>query len=605
MEDKDLNFNAEEENELSLADILKLCWDFFKANWKWYALSVVVCLVLGEVYKRRSTLIYKSQAVVLIENAEPTDMASFGSRAGGSMNALLELNGISAGNNLTNEMFVLNSHRLMQNVIDTLGLNVDYAVSSSLHKVSLYKATPFVANLGVAVPENVSFEVKILDDANYELSELSVLYDGAREFSDIEGVWAGKFNEVLATPVGDICLNKQETIANFLPKEDDEKADFEPVSVYVTRISRYAAIEKFRASVSIAEYDKKSSLVVLSCSDNNVARANDILTEIYQAYKRDVVGYKNRIAQSTADFIDRRIQLIASDLSNVEGRYERFMEENKLVNIEGDASRFLQETSMARQATLDLETQLSVAKYLTDYMKEHAKNDQTIPVLSGLGTDGSIISSQINEYNKLVLERMRQAENASVNSPIVKDLDRRMEALRPTIMAGLSSYVRAVEMHLEDAKKNERTVTKKVSNLPSKQREALDIKRQQELKNALYTFLLNKREEVALQLAINEANVRMVEYPMCTGAPISPRTNMIVLMSLVLGVLIPTAILYVLQLFDTKLKNRMEVEKLTSTPIVAELPTGWATRNRKPLPTSSPIVLLLRPSVFCAIALTL
>jgi diguanylate cyclase (GGDEF)-like protein len=132
-----------------------------------------------------------------------------------------------------------------------------------------------------------------------------------------------------------------------------------------------------------------------------------------------------------------------------------------------------------------------------------------------------------------------------------------MEALRPTIMAGLSSCVRAVEMHLEDAKKNERTVTKKVSNLPSKQREALDIKRQQELKNALYTFLLNKREEVALQLAINEANVRMVEYPMCTGAPISPRTNMIVLMSLVLGVLIPTAILYVLQLFDTKLKNRM------------------------------------------------
>jgi hypothetical protein len=193
-------------------------------------------------------------------------------------------------------------------------------------------------------------------------------------------------------------------------------------------------------------------------------------------------------------------------------------------------------------------------------------------VLSGIGADGAAITSQVNEYNKLVMERMRVAENASENSPRLKDFDRRIEALRPTITASIDSYVSSIKLQLKDARKNERSISGQISNMPAQQREALTIVRQQELKNALYTYLLNKREEVALQLAINEANVRLVENPMSSGAPISPKTNIILFISFVLGIVIPAGIIFLIDMFDTKLKYRADIEKVCTAPVVAELP---------------------------------
>ncbi len=568
MENNKKNF-VEEENDLQFTDLLKICYGHLKMHWKWFVLSVIVCFVVGYVYLQKQPRTYQSQAVMLIENMDPSGMSGMNSRARGNMGSLLELNGISVGDNLKNEMFVLTSRRLMQRVVDSLDLNVEYAIAESLHSRSLYKSTPFFVEFSDSVPQFVSFDVKVLDSLQYQLTNLTALYEGAKEPAEFSDVLVGDFSLPLVTPVGALTLVKHEENFAALEGEDGE---FNQCEVTVSRTSKTSATLAYCARLVASEFDKESSLIVLTCSDNNVSRANDIINEIFQAYKRDAVEYKNRVAQSTADFIGSRIALISKELSAVEDSYETFMESNNLVDLKMDASAYLAETNEARKQMLALETELEVSKYLTDYLIEHSANDQPIPVMGGLGQASSALASQIAEYNKLVLERARRSDNSSEDAPHVREINRRIVALSTSIKAGLDSNIKALELQLKDARRQQYRVNARVNSLPEKQRQAIDIERQKALKEALYTFLLNKREEVALQLAIEEANVRLVEEPMSTGSPVSPRSSIIMFAAFIIGLLIPAGIIFLLEQFNTKVKRRLDVEKATNVPIVGEIP---------------------------------
>ena len=560
---------VEDENELQIADLVKICYMHLKTNWGWFVASVVVCLIAGYVYLQRQPRIYQSQAVMLIENMEPSGMSGFGGRGRGNMNSLLELNGITVGDNLKNEIFVLTSRRLMGRVVDSLGLDVEYSVSESLHSRSLYRSTPFVAEFADSVPQSLSFNVKVLDAEQYELSDLKAFFKGASTPLECENAFTGLFNLPLETPVGAINLVKQEENFARLVNEDGE---VNQVEIKVSRTTPMAATLAFRGRFSASELDKESSLIVLACNDNNTVRAYDVINEVYNAYKRDAVEYKNRIAQSTAQFIDSRIALISRELRSVENSYENFMQENNLVDLRMDASAYLEETNEARKKMLELETELSVSKYLTEYLIENSSTNQPIPVLGGLGSASTALSAQINEYNKLVLELIRRSDNSSENAPRIREINRLTQALRTSIKAGLETNIKGIELQLAEARQQQKKVDAQKNRIPEKQRQAVDIERQKALKEALYTFLLNKREEVALQLAIEEANVRLVEEPMVTGAPVSPRSSMILLISFVLGVMIPAGIIFLVEMFNTTVKRRHDVEKVSSVPIVGEIP---------------------------------
>ena len=559
----------ESENELQFTDLMKICYGHLKLNWGWFVLSVIVCLIGGYIYLQRQPRIYQSQAVMLIENMDPSGMGSFGRNNRGNMNSLLELNGITVGDNLKNEIFILSSYRLMERVVDSLDLNVEYSIAESLHSRSLYRGTPFVAEFGDSVPEFVRFEVKVLNPTQYELRQLSVLFEDALEPTEFEQTLTGEFGTALETPVGPICLTKQEEIFASL---EDTDGKFTQCEINVSRSSIKSATDAFRTGMSASEYDKESSLIVLACNDNNVARANDVLNEIFLAYKRDAVEYKNRIAQSTAEFIDSRIDLISKELNDVEDSYESFMEANQLVDLEMDASAYIAETKEARKQLLALETELAVSNYLTEYLIKHSNDEQPIPVLGGLGTASTALATQIAEYNKLLMERTRRTENASDQNPRIRELNKYITGLYASIKAGLESNIKALELKLADARKQNHKVNARINKLPEKQRRAIDIERQKLLKETLYTYLLNKREEVALQLAIEEANVRLVEEPMAGTYPISPRRSIILFASFIIGLLIPAGILFLLEQFNTKAKRRHDIEKATSVPIVGEIP---------------------------------
>ena len=553
--EKDIEQKQLEETSDILPKLL-VVYRAFLANWKWFVLSVAVCLVLGWIHLQRQTRVYQRQAVMLVEDAETSSSGMTTSRRRSSgINTLLDLNGISVGDNLKNEMFILTSCRLMERVVDSLGLDVDYTTTSSLHTVPLYRTRPFEVHFAEHTKDVRQFRVLINGNGSFTLDH----FNSDAEHDNSKVVVTLRAGEKKNTPAGTLSIETNASFATF-PRGKE---------ITVTHMPRKMAAKVYAGKVSASEYEKETSLIVIICKDLDAERAEDIVNEVFEAYKQDVVDNKNRVAQHTAAFINDRIELIGQDLSEVEGQMATFKRDNQIVDFSQNAALYLTEESTARKQALELETQVAVTKYLSDFLQDKSKSTETIPVLTiGNATFGTLIA----DYNELVMQRNRLQENSSETSPAVRDLDRQIASLRSSLMGSIASHLKSLELQLARARATEAQISGRMGQVPDKEQQALDIKRQQELKSALYTYLLNKREEVALQMAINEANVRLVEEPMGGSAPISPRSSVIMLIALLIGIAIPAGIIWIIRLFDVTISGRQDVEKETTIPIAGELP---------------------------------
>lgn len=558
--EKYTNTQEQANEEVQLVPLMRLCLEEFKTHWWWFLLSALLCVSCGWYYQQKQQRIFQRQAVMLIEDADASSVGGGASTSRSSkrnaMNTLLELNGVSVGDNLKNEIFILSSKRLMLRVVEKLHLDIDYTIEAGLHTKSLYgdKELPF----------EVLFQSKCKGKA---LQTFKVTKKDANTVT-LKGLHDKKGNELpdkdvqlgqmVQTPYGQLCVVRGQQFGAWT----DE-------TITVSRMSIKNAATRFIGELTVSEYDKETSLIVLNCSDNNVERADHILACLYDTYKEDVVDNKNRVAQNTARFIDERIQIIGRELSSVENQLASFKKRNKLVDFTQSSQIVLNATNDARQQSLQLETQLNVARYLSDYLHSHSNNHDLIPALN---MQDASFNTQIGKYNDVMNQRNQMVANSSDKQAIVAELDRQLAQMRQTIASSLKSYVNSIELRLRDAQANESALTGQVSGAPDQEKKGLDIQRQQSLKEALYTYLLNKREEVALQQAINEANVRLVEGPIGGEAPIKPKSAMIMLVALIIGLAIPTAILWIKRMLDVTVHGRKDIEEATTIPVLGEVP---------------------------------
>lgn len=585
MENTSIYNNADQQDdEMQLIPLIKLCYHQFITYWGWFALSTVVCVCLGWLYQQKQSRIFQRQAVMLIEDTNGSSSSNgfrSTSRRNSGMNTLLELNGVSVGDNLKNEIFILSSKRLMQRVVDKLHLEVDYTVKENLHDITLYgKDLPFqvlfqknfkgkgVQHLTIVKKDGNTVTLKNLRDQL------------GKELPDIDA----KLGQMVNTPYGPLCIVRAPGFGKWEGEE-----------VEVNRLSPDMAAARFMGELSASEYDKETSLIVLSCNDANTERADAILATLYDTYKEDVVENKNRVACNTASFIDERIRIIGSELSSVESQLATFKKRNQLLDFSQTSQVVLTETSSARQQSLQIETQLNVARYLDEYLHSHSNNHDLIPALN-IG-DASF-NTQIATYNDQMNKRNLMVSNTSESQSVVREMDRQLAQMRQAIASSLRSYVKSLELRLQDAKANESTLSSRIAGAPDQEKQGLDIQRQQSLKEALYTYLLNKREEVALQQAINEANVRLVEGPI-GNKQVSPRSMVIMFISLIIGLLIPTIVLWVRYVLDVTVHGRKDIEDATTIPILGEVPhmkvSGNANKaNITQLESNNPVVEAFR-----------
>lgn len=542
---------------LSLRDIL----DIFVYNWKWFVLSVIFCLIVGRLYLYTKPKIYKRSAVMLVKD-DAGSGSTTSSRSRGGTDALMQLNGVMMGTSVKNEVYILQSHQIMKQVVRNLHLDVYYTHRHHFQTRNLYHTRPFTVRFDSVDIETLrpySFQVE-LNGNNAHITKYVAQHEEDEELPEVDIVV--ELGKPFKLP------NTQKPLV-LVPHEKNLE-EFEGERITVSHVTVEAAANAYGASLEAGELDKQSTLVGITYADQDIPRAEDILNAVLAAYRRSIIDDKNRIAESTAAFIDERIELISRELSKVEDDLASFKQRNRLVDVKTDANNFLQQSSQARQRSILLESQVGVVQYLLDFVRDKSRGFNLIPTLSGLTDSG--IQSQIANYNALMLERNRLIENSSADSPKIRQTDQNLEQMRATIIASTEAYLSSLNVQLRRSKQEENGLNQVISSVPAKEKQSLDISRQQTIKETLYTYLLNKREETALQLAITEANIRVIETPFGSNSPISPRTKIIMLVALLIGIIAPFAFFHIRNLLNMSVRGRKDIEDYTSIPVLGEIP---------------------------------
>lgn len=537
------------EEMFSLRDII----DIFLDNWKWFALSVIVCVGLARLYLASRSYVYQRQAVMLVKD----DSSSPGGRRSSiSTDALMQLNGVLAGTSVKNEVYILHSFQLSQEVARNLHLDVLYNFKNRLKNISLYKNRPVTVDFlqPFLAPVTFSMDIKSAQECFIHDVKMGIPLKKSSYTGTV------RLGQMLQTPFGDLVVTPMEgNLKEFIGK-----------TITVTRISIDDAAIMIMNKCSSGELDKESTLVRITCNDTSIERADDILSGLLDAYKQSIIDDKNQMAQSTASFIDSRIQLIHQELSDVEGQMADFKQNSGLMDIKANSEAFLAQSTSARQRTIQAEMQYSMVQYLVDYLTENSKGNSLIPTMGGINDNG--IQAQITQYNQMMLNRNRLAENTSESSPAIKELDNNLSQMHAAALASLRGYSASLKLQLDKAKAEEGKVQSNINTVPQKEKQVIDIMRQQVLKETLYTFLLNKREETALQLAITEANIRIVEHPFGSKVPVAPRKAIISLFALILGLAIPFTFFQIKERLNMSVRGRKDVETYTTIPILGEIP---------------------------------
>lgn len=527
---------------------LRDIFDLFVLNWKWFLLSVVLCVVVTRLYLASKPWVFQRQAVMLVK-----DEGTGGRRSIGASDALMQLNGVMMGTSVKNEVYILQSYQLLQQVVKKLRLDVTYDCKEGLQTVSLYDVKPFEISFSDSFKETVSMKVTPISTSECHISNVTL------KGKDVDYERNVRYNEAINTSFGDFTITPTAHLTKFNKKD-----------ITVVRRSLESATNSCRSQVKTGEMDKESTLVRLVCIDTNVRRADDILAAILDVYKQSIIEDKNRVAQSTAYFIDERMDYIRMDLDSVETHLARFKKQNKLIDFKQNAGAFLEQDGRAREKSIQLESQHTVASYLLSYLKNSSRENELIPTLTGVGD--ITIQTQISKYNELMLQYNRLIQNSGEGNPIVSEMRQNLVQTRASIIASMSGFLSSLNVELAKARQVEQSVNTVISSVPGKEKEVLDIARQQSIKETLYTYLLNKREETALQLAITEANIRIVEQPFGSHIPISPRKSMITLVAFIVGILLPFFYFRIKTMLNMGIRGRKDIEAYTTIPILGEIP---------------------------------
>ncbi len=539
--------------------------DIVLKNWYWFALSVALFVAVGVLYIMKTAPVYQRNATILVKDSRKGSGSS-------EMAAFSELAGFSTRRNVDNELFVLQARRLMLDVVDRLNLTINYTTRSGLRTVDLYQHSPIdVTFVNNAYVKGCSFRAE-LHEGDVTISHFSRPKEkGVDNDSDEDFIVTAPYGEVIATPGGEIIVNK----TLFM----DE--DYIGKTINVSKYDREVVASRYRNSTNSSVANKMSSIINISLNDVVAKRAEDVINTLIEVYNDDAILDKQQISEATADFINIRLAIISKELGTVDSDIKAFKNKNRMVNIETDIKRDLEESSRFKSEGLSIDSQIEMARFIKEYLNDPKKANALIPTTSlGDGNSTASLTKQITDYNELVLYREKLLLNGSENNPTVQSFDRNIAAMKNAILASLDSFISTSEIKLANLRREESKTNLRISSIPKQEQEYLSIARQQRIKEELYLYLLNKREENAISLAITESNARIIDPAFGPINPVAPRKVFVMLIMVVLGCAIPFIILYLRELFDTSVHSKRDIERYIRVPYLGDVPKYYGSTNR-------------------------
>ena len=549
-------YAVEEDSEQSSFNFQKL-YTIFILNWKWFVLSIIICLGCSYLYLRYKSPVYATSAKLLIKDDSNNKSAS----AKDAISGMVDFGIISSNYGVDNEIEILNTRTLAAEAVRDLKLYTSYWKKGRVKNVILYKNQPINVDVDAAHLEKLNAPISMSIERDENKYIVKGKYYVSVDETTVEGPF--KFEKTLAGIPATI-MTKAGTL--FFTSGKTRMKDGDVMKVVIVSPMMMAA--QYSSALSLEQTSKTSTTLNMQLNDKNIQRGIDYLRQLVICYNRQANEDKNEIAIRTEAFVNDRLEKINSELNSTEGQLENYKKRNRLVELKVDAKESVTNLSSYEQKLNEAATQISLINSLIQFAERPGNKYQVLPSNIGLRDEASI--SLINDYNKVALERNRLLRTASESSPVVEELTSQLKDMNSSIRMALSQAKRNLEIQRNAVASQYGQYNQEVSRTPEQERILTQIGRQQEVKSGLYLMLLQKREENSISLAATADKGKLVELPQNVGK-VSPKTNIILLLGLILGIAIPSLVLYLLQFFRYRIEGHDDVESLTDIPIIADV----------------------------------
>ena len=529
-------------------------------HWPWFVGAVLVCLIGAWIYLRMATPVYNISATVLIK-----DDKKGGNTGGMAGLEELGLSGlISSSQNIDNELEVLRSKTLVKEVVNQLNLYVSYTDEDEFPSKNMYKTSPVIVSLTPQEAEKLS-DPMIVEMSLYPQGSLDVgVTIGDKEYQK----HFEKLPAVFPMDEGTLAFfqSPDSLMANKDTTEESSAQNVRRITAKINSPMKVARV--YCENLTIEPTSKPTSVAVISLKNSSLQRGQDFINQLLEMYNRNTNNDKNEIAQKTAEFIDERIDIISKELGNTEANLENFKRNAGITDLTSEAQIALTGNAEYEKKRVENRTQISLLEDLRKYIR--GNEYEVLP--SNVGLQDAALVATIERYNEMLVERKRLLRTSTENNPAIVNLDTSIRAMKSNVQATLDGTLQGMLITKADLDREANRFSRRISDAPGQERQFVSIARQQEIKAGLYLMLLQKREENAITLAATANNAKIIDEAIADDIPVSPKRKIIYLIALVLGVGIPVGIIYLIGLTKFRLEGRADVEKLTTVPIVGDIP---------------------------------
>lgn len=529
-------------------------WSMFVPKWYWFAISLFITLTIAVLYLLSTPPIYTRTAAILVkDNSKSSSSTS-------AMNDFSDLGIFESNTNINNELLTLKSPTLMTEVVNRLGLNETFTIRKGLKNVDLYKVSPVTITFCDKIEVPLSFTIKFSSKEAFAISELEISGE------DIGETLSAQMGDSIQTSAGIMIVS---------PTQEFTDA-FIGTSIRYVRGSVRAAVDTYSNALVAELGNEDATIINLSINDTSIRKAEDILNTLIEVYNENWIRDKNQIAVSTSQFISDRLGVIESELGHVDENISSYKSEHLLPDVQAASSLYMAQSAENNKELSTLNNQLSTAQYIRRELNTK-QLDQTLPANSGIVSAN--IETQISEYNNLVLDRNRLIANSSEKNPLVKNMASSLQSMQRTIIQSVDNLIVSLNTQIRSLRRQEEATTNRLASNPNQAKYLLSVERQQKVKEELYLYLLQKREENELSQAFTAYNTRLITAPRGSMFPTAPRKMNILLVAFAVGLLVPAVGIFMKENMNTKVRGRKDLENL-SIPFIGEIPQYSGTKKK-------------------------
>ncbi|MBK1441645.1 polysaccharide biosynthesis tyrosine autokinase [Parapedobacter sp. ISTM3] len=511
------------------------------SNWYWFVLCGIIGFVVANTHLRYSTPIYRISARVLVTNQQGGSVIGQGAFGGSNINSPF-----GGSNSVDNEAEVFKTRYLMQQVVRKLNAQVNYFHPGRVRDIEIHRPPFQMTLLGPDSVRGGTFLLEAISDRQVRIQQ-----EGGNFSVDIA------YGETTNLPgVGEVLLSQQ--------PENGKVAG--PYKLTITSFD--GKVGEYMGRLSVAISNKQVSIINLGFSYPLKRKGEEILNAIIQQYMDNNLQDRNTIADSTIAFIENRLLYVGQELGDVEGNIQEFRQNRQLADMSAQSQMLLQNSNEYVKQLTELEVQLDILDTVSAILTNGA-NERVLP--NAIIPDDAVFGGQVTRYNSLLLERDKRLLSATPDNPAVINLNQQLNTLRQDMLANLNNTRSRLIITRNNLRQKTGQLDRQVREVPAIERTYLNLARQQQIRQQLYIFLLQRREETAISKTATISNSRVIDPPKAAGAPFSPKRNMVLLTGILIGLAIPFATIYILDLTNTRIESREDISKQTQVSIIGEI----------------------------------